>query len=236
MVSGTPLVRPDRFFAERSLHPTRLFVVVTVLVLSGPATVWGVGWVLTDHLDGTVMVDNPERPPDSYCRNAPESMAEGCDRPAEVERNADAVLWEAVGRFVLPSLFGFPFALLVVGGLLHVGSWMLGGENGATESFAVAAWGLLPQVFGILALLALLAVALDPVAVTPDTDVAAMAESVRADVRLVGQWRPVVVGATAVWGGAIWLFGLEHERGLARVEAAGLAGSVVLLVWLFSIA
>lgn len=235
MPPRTPLLRPGRFFAERELHATRLAVVLTLLVLSLPAAMWGVGWVLTDRVDGTVTVENPDRPPEPFCQDAPESMAEGCDEPAQIERDVDAVLWEAIGELVLPALIGFLVVLFIVGGLLHVGSWMLGGENGAAESFAVALWGLFPQVFGVIVLLVMFAVVVDPVSVTPDTGGALVEERVRADLRPVLNWQPVVVGVGALWGGAIWRYGLEHERGLTRGESIGLAGSVTFLYWLLSL-
>lgn len=234
MAPRTPLLRPDRFFAERDVHGTRLAVVATALVLSALGTLWGVIWILTERFDGTVTVDNPERPSETFCRNAPESMAEGCDAPAEIERNIDAVLWEASGEFLVPVLIAFPIVLLVIGALLHVGSSMLGGDNGIAESFAVALWGLVPSVFSFVVMLALIALVVDPVTVTPDSTPSVLEERLRADLRPVMQWQPFVTGVTALWGGIIWRFGMEVERGLSRGEAIGLAGSVALLFWLFS--
>lgn len=236
MPPRTPLLRPDRFFAERELHATRLVTVATALVLATIGTLWGVVWILTERFDGTVLVDNPDRPSETFCRNAPESMAEGCDAPAQLERDIDAVLWDAAGEMLLPALLAFPIALLVIGLLLHVGSWTLGGENGVAASFAVALWGLVPSAFSLGVMLALIAMVVEPVTVTPDSTPAILVEQLRADLRPVTRWQPLVTGVTALWGAAIWRFGLEHERGLTRGEAIGLAGGVASVFWLFSLA
>jgi hypothetical protein len=65
-------------------------------------------------------------------------MDVGCDAPAQIERNIDTVFAEAIGQLIAPTLLGSLIVLVLVGGLLHFGSWLLGGENGAAASFAVA--------------------------------------------------------------------------------------------------
>lgn len=231
MPPRTPLLRPDRFFAERDLHANRLLVVAIVLVLSLPVAVWGVGWVLTDHVDGTVMVDNPARPPDAFCEGAPESMAEGCDAPAQVERNVDGLLREALNELMAPALLGFPIALGIVAGLLHAGSWMAGGTGGVGESIAVALWGLVPSVFALPVAIGLMALLLDPVTVSSGSDLEFLVEAVRADLQPLVTWGPVISGVTTVWGAAIWRYGLEHKRGLDGVAATLVAGIVAVLFW-----
>lgn len=231
----TPLVRPDRFFAERDPHGLRQLVVGIVLVLSLPVAVGGLGWIVTERFDGTVVVDNPNRPSEAYCENAPPSMAEGCDAPARVERDVDAVLWEALGEFVGPALLGMPIAILLVGGLLHGGSWLLEGENGAGESLAVALWGMVPSLFGLAVLLVVFAALLDPVTVTPESNPDLLVDRMEADVAPLARWGPLVSGATTLWGAVVWRFGLEHERGLSGTEATALAGGVAVLVWLLSL-
>jgi len=62
----TPLFRPDQFFAEQDFHAGRITAVGLLLVFSHPIGVWGVSWVLQERIDGTVMVDNPNRPSESF--------------------------------------------------------------------------------------------------------------------------------------------------------------------------
>ncbi|MFB6227517.1 MAG: hypothetical protein ABEH88_02870 [Halobacteriales archaeon] len=60
--------------------------------------------------------------------------------------------------------------LLFSGFFLHVGSWLAGNEGTVADSFAVAAWGLVPTVFSILVLTAVLWVTFDPMTVTPESN------------------------------------------------------------------
>lgn len=59
---------------------------------------YGVGWVLTATVDGTVTVDNPTRPPDSSCETAG-----GCEEPERIERNVDAVIWDVMDEVAGPA-------------------------------------------------------------------------------------------------------------------------------------
>ena len=192
----TPLLRPDRFFAERDPHALRLLVVGCVLLLSLPVAVSTVGWIVTERVDGTVTVDNPGRPSEAFCRGAPDGMDAGCDAPARVERNVDEPIREALGQFYGPALLAFPIALAFVGGLLHAGSWLLEAENGAGATFVVAAWGLLPSVVGLLGFVALFALLLDPLAVTPDSDPRVLVEHVRTELGPLSRWGPAIGGLT----------------------------------------
>lgn len=227
----TPLLRPDRFFAERELNDLRLLVVATILVVSVPAAVSGVGWVLTERVDGTVMVDNPERPSEAFCQGAPDSMDAGCDAPAEVERNVDGPIDDAMGEFVGPALVGFPLVVLLVGLLLHAGSWLADGTNGPARSFAVALWGLVPSLLGLAFALAVTWLVYDPLTVTPETDPSVLVEHTRRELTPLTTWGPVVSGLVTLWGAVIWRYGLVEERGLRGAEASAVAGVTAVLLW-----
>lgn len=69
MPPRTPLVRPDRYFAERELSPSRVFAVVGVVLVGVLAVFYGMGWILADRIDGTAEIDNPERPADWACED-----------------------------------------------------------------------------------------------------------------------------------------------------------------------
>ena len=228
----TPLVRPDRFFAESELNALRLLAVGVVLTFSVPATISGLGWILTERVDGTVVVDNPDRPPEAFCSDALDAVDEGCDAPKRVERDVDVSIDRAVGDRIGSTLLAVPLGLLVVGGTLHAGSWLLDGENGAGESFAVALWGMAPSVLTLVGLLLVVYVTFDPLSVTPNTGASAFGDHLMTELQPATRVAPVLSGVTALWSAVIWRYGLVHERGLSGAEATGLAGSVAALSFL----
>ncbi|MFC6873497.1 YIP1 family protein [Halobellus marinus] len=234
MPPSTPLLRPDRFFAERDTAAGRILLVFCLLVFSLPLGIWGVGQVLKLRIDGTVLVENPNRPSERFCEGAPASMDVGCDAPAQIEQNIDTVLSEAIGQLIGPALLGTLIVIVVVGGLLHFGSWVLGGENGVAASFAVALWGLVPSVVSLLFGLGLLFVLVDPMTVTPASDPAVVTAQLQTDLTPLQQWSPLITGITTLWSAIIWRFGLQHIRGLSSGAATGVAGSVAVLLWLGS--
>ncbi|HKJ59647.1 MAG TPA: YIP1 family protein [Halobacteriales archaeon] len=235
MKPQTPMLRPDRFFAERELNALRLLLVAVVLTFSVPVAVSGLGWILTERVDGTVVVDNPDRPSDTYCETALETMAEGCDAPKRIEQDVDVSIGRAVDDLLAASILAVPFGLLVFGGLLHAGSWLLDGENGAARSFAVALWGMAPSVLSLVVLLLVVYATFDPLTVTPDTGASAFGDHLLAELQPAFRVAPVASAVTTLWSGVIWRFGLVHERGLSGGEATGLAGGVAVLSFLVTL-
>lgn len=234
----TPLVRPDRFFAEREFHALRLLAILGLLVLAAPVGVYGVGWVLTANVDGAVLVDNPARPPDWFCGDdvTRTPARDGCEQPRQVERDVDAVIWSLVDRFVGPAMAGVLLVLGLVALLLHAGSWLAGGSGGVSSSFAVAAWGMVPELGGTLVGLGVLALWMDPVTVAPGTDPAAAIEPAMVQLRAVRPLLSAVTVATSAWSGVIWRYGLEHKRRIAGVEAWLVAGLVAGVLATFVLA
>ncbi|RZV06110.1 Yip1-like protein [Natrinema hispanicum] len=231
----TLLFRPDRFFAERDFHTRRIIAVTLLFVFSHPIGVWGVSWILQERIDGTVMIDNPNRPSESFCKAAPGSIETGCDAPAQVDRNVDTLLSEATGQVIGLVFLGILIVIVLAACLLHAGSWVLGGEGGAATSFAVAIWGLVPILFNLLLGVGLLYMMVDPVTVTPDSNPTVWMDEFQADLKPLEQLKPLFTGITTLWSGIIWRFGLLHKRGLAPGEATGLAGSVALVFWLLTL-
>ena len=239
MSPRTPLLRPDRYFADRDPTIPRLGVVFLVLLAAGPAIVYGVGWVLTANVDGTLLVDNPRRPPDWACEDPPSAgsaFAESCDEPRQLERDVDAVLWAAVGEYVGPAFLGFPLAVLVLTGLLHGGVKLFEPGRGRVRSLTLAAWGTLPAVVVAPVALVGLAMAIDPVTVSPGDDPAAVLEAVRRGVEAAGPFTSATTVIAAVWGGVIWRFGLVHQHALDATEATLVAGVVALVTAAFGVA
>jgi hypothetical protein len=161
-------------------------------------------------------------------------MDVGCDAPAQIEQNVDSVLSESISQLIGPAFLGILIVIVLVGGLLHFGSWVLGGENGAAASFAVALWGLVPSLVSLLFGIGLLFVLVDPITVTTETDPAVVTDKIQADLKPLQQWSPLITGITTLWSGIIWRFGLIHKRGLSRGEATGVAGTIAVIVWLLS--
>lgn len=229
MPPSTPLLRPRTFFAERDLDVRRLVAVVLLLALAGPATLYGVGWIFTTHIDGTVMVDNPERPPDWICQDdSGIHDREGCDQPRQVQRDVDSVIWSALHGVAGRLLLAGPVAWLLAGLLLHVGSWLAGGERGPFASFGVAAWGMVPSLAAIVALLPVIYVAFDPISVSPGGQASAI-DAARAQIRSLRPYTSLSTVATTAWGAVIWRYGLEHERGLDPEPAWLVTGVIALL-------
>lgn len=233
---STPLVRLGRYFAERAIDERRVLALVGLLALAGPAAVYGVTWIFTAHVDGTVMVDNPDRPADFVCESDSEVFDQsGCSEPREVERDADGVIRSSMDDLLWVSLAGGPLVWLLSGILLHAGSWLSAPENGVVESFGVAAWGLVPTLVGILLLLPVLFVLFEPVTMTPGSE-AAVLDAIRADVETFRSVAVVVTLATTAWGATVWRYGLEHERGLDGTRAWVVAGVVAAVLFLLGLA
>ena len=232
----TPLLRPGRFFAERELNALRLLAVLTVLLLALPLGVSTAGWVLTERVDGTVMVDNPNRPSESFCEGVPAAMDMGCDAPAEVERDIDTILQQAIDRFLGAAIVGGLISVALVGGLLAGGVWLFDAEGGGSATaVAVGLWGLLPGLAGIAVGVGLLWVLLEPTTVTPATEPATLLASIESQLAPLTRWSPVISGATTVWSVAIWRAGLREQCGLPGSGATLLAATVGVLFWLLSV-
>jgi hypothetical protein len=215
-------------------------VLVTVAAV---AFVAGLGTVFTAKIDGTVVVDNPNRPSEAFCEmRSNDTFSEindtgfDCSGPAEIERNVDPLIQRTLGSFYGAMLIGFPIVILVTGILLHAGTALCNGEGSFADTLAVTAWGLSPFLvtmpLGLLALWLLM----DPVSVTPGTAPEAIQRTVMAS---LDPWVPVAVGLNlvgSVWGAAIWTFGLERGRDVTRGQAALVAGVVTLFLILGGLA
>lgn len=196
-----------------------LFTVVTV----------GFGWaffeVLLGRIDGTVMVDNPEYPGEAFCQGSFEQPTFGdCDAPKEVERNVDTVITDArgqfLGRFLLFPALGWLFS----GFFLHVGSWLAGNEGTVKDSFAVAAWGLVPAAFSIVVLTAVLWFTFDPITVTPESDPEGFLEIAMAELGAFETTATVLGLVSLAWSAYIHDAGLVATRGVDRPQAFFIAG------------
>lgn len=225
----TPLVRADRYFAERDLNGLRVLAVVGVVTVAVVAVFYGMGWIIASNVEGTVVVDNPERPPDQICQDETDVYDQsGCDQPRTVERDVDSQIWAAWEGTAGQLLIAVPVTWLSVGILLHAGSWLMGSEDGLVPSFAVAAWGLVPMVVNSIVVLVILYITFDPITVTPATQDTAL-ESIQVPFQMLEPiWTSLAI-VTVVWSAIIWRYGLEYKRGLSGPSAWLVAGIAAAL-------
>lgn len=224
------LFRPYRFFERGGSRPSVSLLVVALLTVVTFAFGWAVFEVLLDRIDGTVMVDNPEYPGDVFCQGSFEQPTFGdCDAPRQVERDIDTTITDARGRFLVLSLFGPVLGWVVTGLYLHVGSWLAGDEGTVRDSFAVAAWGLVPAALSIVVGMAVLWVTFDPVTVTPEPDSDAVLDIVMTELGAFETTATVLGLVSLGWGAYIHDAGLVATRGVDRPQAFFIAVTLALL-------
>ncbi|WP_254823530.1 Yip1 family protein [Haloglomus halophilum] len=235
---STPLRRPDRYFSERTASLGRGVAVAGLTILVLLAGVYALGWMFAANIDGTVTVDNPAYPGDTFCDgDSPGRFTpSGCDEPEQVERNIDHFIWKAIGTVAGQLAIGLPIVWVLVAGTLHAGSWLANGEGPFGRTLTVAAWGMVPALLGMVVTLLAFWVTFDPITVSSGQDPAAFRDQAIAQLdamRLVGQASGVL---TMAWGAVIWRFGLLHERGVSGTAASAVAAVAAVLFLLLGVA
>ncbi len=235
------LARPDRFFRERRVGTSLAagFVVVLVVALGLTAGVASVGWLFTESIDATETIDNPNQPPEWVCdqhADDPDSaFANACEgEPDEIEIDVGEVVWEEfVG--VLPWVFlAGLLAWPIAGGVLFLAGRLAGGDGGFGDTVAMAAWGLVPELVGVVIALADVSLSLHGTTFTGSP------EAIVADLEAATDgvtWR-ATLGSLLVagWQTYVWAYGLKHVHGIP-IARAGVAAGVVALSWfLFGLA
>lgn len=228
------LLRPAAFFDR---HPPSATLpvasgVVVVLAVALAASVLLVGSMLAGAVDGTVTVDNPDRPPDRVCErhgDDPDSVfGDGCDEPATLERDAGSLVYEAATDYVGPALAA-PFLLWLIGGaVLYVVAWLANGSPSVAGAYALAGWAALPELFRLAVGLLALQHALAGLTITDLDGAVAAVEAAIAPVE------PVLALATVlavVWQWYLLSGGLVRDADLSWSAAATAVG-VPMLVWL----
>ncbi|PSP96670.1 hypothetical protein BRC89_13520 [Halobacteriales archaeon QS_4_70_19] len=135
----TPLLRPDRYFADRTADPARGVLVGILTIITFVGGVYVPGWIPAVNIDGTVTVDTTAYPGDSFCDGeSPDGFSpSGCDEPTRVERNVDHLVRQAIGSIGGQVALGLPVVWLLIAGGLHAGSAIANGERsfGRTLTF-----------------------------------------------------------------------------------------------------
>lgn len=230
MAPRTPLLRPDRYFDDREPDIVRGLAVAVLVTLTTVALIAGIGVVFTEKVDGTVMVDNPDRPPEGFCETGGTSLPDGfddsafnCSAPAEIERNIDSLIDDALGGFYGVMLLGVPILLLVVAAALHVATAAVGGEGSFGVTATVTAWGFAPTIVTTPLGLAALWVVMDPVTIAAGIEPAALEQTL---LKSLSPWLPLATGlnlSSLLWGAIIWTFGLQAGRDVSRAQAGAIA-------------
>lgn len=241
------LIEPDSFFDRRAdtLSGVEGFAVAAVVTVVLTALLAGALFGISQQLTGTTMVDNPDRPPEAFCEDDGVAMpsmntsgvnvSEGCDQPAQVERNVGELFWQAASGQVLPIGIGIFVVWFGVGIALHVAAKLADGRGSFGETLAVTAYGMVPTLVAAAVgsvLLVWLAAEADLGAGDPE--------------RLVAQFRQFTSGASGLaltgvqlggvaWQTYVWTYGLAHAHDLSTRGAgvaAGCVGAVMALITL----
>lgn len=231
------LTDPRAFFEDHGTAGTlpiaALAVVGLAIALAVGVTV--LGGILAGAVDGTVMVDNPDRPPEPTCEAFGNDTpgVDGCDEPAEVERDAGSLVQEAANDLVGTVVLA-PFLLWLAGGVtLYLGGLVAGGDTSASGSFAVAGWAAVPEFARLVAGLAILQFALADVTIT---SLQSAPEAVRAAIAPVEPFIALASLLTAVWQLHVLSAGLAVEADISRGAAAVVTGVPLALFVLASLA
>ncbi len=227
------LLSPASFFDERPPAETLPVAagIIVLFALCFGGSILLIGTMLAGSVDGTVTMDNPDRPPEQIC-NTHEGMMNSCNEPETIERDMGTMAQEAVHDFLWVALIG-PFVLWLVGGVVLFGAGRLAnGDPSFAGSLALAGWAALPELFRLAVGLGGLWIALESVTITDPDRAATVLESSLAPVQ------PVLVLASLVTLGWQWYLltgGLTREAEISRVAAGVCVGVPLGLFGLFAL-
>ncbi|GAB7095211.1 hypothetical protein JCM30237_23640 [Halolamina litorea] len=199
--------------------------IVLLCVLNGASVAYA-GDVITNEVSGTVTVDNPERPPDTFCEGSTFDY-DGCDEPKTIEKPLRPAADGAVGRMAVKAVLAPIAWVALLGSLLVLGT----GNAGGRDREAVDAFRRGALVASIAAIPGVLRYAVRPVVVSrglPDWTYPNSIDGVEAaavDALFPNEpaWAAIVLvsalwTAMVVFGGTRGVF--ETTDGLAGVVAA----------------
>jgi hypothetical protein len=231
------LLEPRAFFEE---HGTASTLPIAALAVVGLAIALAVGvtivaGILAGAVQGTVMVDNPDRPPEPTCEAFGNDTpgVDGCDEPAEIERDAGSIVREAANEF-LGTVILAPFLLWLAGGVtVYLGGLLVGGGTSLSGSFSVAGWAAVPEFARLVAGLAIVQFALADVTIT---NLESAPEAVRAAIAPVEPFIALASLLTAAWQLYVLSAGLSVEAEVSRGAAAVVTGIPLAILVLATLA
>ena len=221
------LVSPTGFFEERSPAETLPIAAAIVIAFAIGLTIGllAVGSMLAGAVDATVTMDNPERPPDLICEqhaDDPDStFGDGCDAPKTIERDAGALIQEAVNDVLWIGIAG-PFILWVIATVvLFAGGRLAAGDPSLAGTAALAGWAALPEFIRVIAGLVGLWYVLGDLTITELDSAVAVLETAIAPVE------PILLAAsvlTLCWQWSLLSAGLGEDADISRGAAAVVVG------------
>lgn len=225
---------PRTFFRESTLatNPAVGAVVVLSFVFALAWGMWYLGELFAAATDATVTMDNPERPPDWMCDDVGGTSGavpdQGCDEPETVERDAGAILREAVRDYVgMVAVVGLLF-WPIAGVVLFVAARIAGGTGSFLPTLAVAAWGVVPEFVRLIAGLVGLRYVLGRATFTGPVE--SLPGQVTATLAPLDVPLTVVTLFVLGWQWIVLTAGIEDVHGLSR-PAAGTAVGIPLAFW-----
>ncbi|PCR91644.1 Yip1 family protein [Natrinema ejinorense] len=225
---------PSTFFEEHepaATFPVAAGVVVALAVAAGLSTLL-LGSMLAGAIDGTVTMDNPDRPPEWVCDgHGPDSSFDGdCDEPETIERDAGSLVSEAVTDY-LGYMVVAPFVMWLLAGIvLFAAGRLAAGSPSVTGTFALAGWAALPEFFRLTVGLVALQAVLSDLTIT---NLEGSPEVIEAAFAPIQPFLALATVLTVLWQWYLLTGGLEHEANLTRSAAATAVGvplGVLLLV------
>lgn len=229
------LLTPGTFFEERSPAETIPIVAGIVLLhtIALVVSIYLLIWIVAGIFEGTVMVDNPDRPPETMCETLGEDsdspIAERCEEePAEIERDPAALLRETMTRYVGFAILA-PFVMWLLGGItLYVAGRVAAGTPSFVGSLGLAGWAAVPEFFRLAVALVAIRSALSDATISDPADAIEVVQSAFAPIDLILTAATLL---TVLWQWYILTGGLQHEADLSR-SIAGIAVAVPLAIWL----
>ncbi|SNZ12406.1 Yip1 domain-containing protein [Natronoarchaeum philippinense] len=224
------LLSPAAFFEERP--PARTFPIAAGLVVLLAVCLTGgilaLESILEGAIDATVTMDNPDRPPEPFCDGefgeSGSSFDDGCDEPRTIERDAGALVAEAMRSFLWIGMV-VPFVMWFLGGVVLFGAGRLaGGDPSLGGAFALAGWAAVPELARLVVGIGSLWVVLSNTTIT-DFEQADVA--LDAALAPVTPWLALASLLTIGWQWYILSAGLSKDADLSRA-AAGVAVAVPL--------
>lgn len=100
--------------------------------------------IFTDTVDGTVMVENEDRPSDYVCSDSwPFDRWGACNEPKRVQLDLGDYAGKIIGNAALPAGFAIILAWLLLAWFVHLFS-MVTGDYQYRETLAATAWAFVP--------------------------------------------------------------------------------------------
>lgn len=149
MLSKVPAIHPYHCFSERLDWIRRPRVVLAVAVLSAAlvaAALYGAGVLVASQTTATVAVDNPDHPGEHFCENRPAELtgATGCEESPTIEREVSSLVRSSFATAAALSFGGFLGSWLLGGAVLHVAARYSDGIGTTFDTYAIAAWSVVP--------------------------------------------------------------------------------------------